>query len=75
MMKRVIAAKIEQIIEFDSAEEADACVKDMKKSDPQFTLIDDDPVDGDKHRIRIAKSYNKNTILVSSYGIENEPEI
>lgn len=58
-MKRVIAAKIEQIIEFDSAEEADAYVKDMKKSDPQFTLIDDDLVDGDKHRIRIAKSYNK----------------
>ena len=75
MMKRVIAAKIEQIIEFDSVDEADAYVKDMEKSDPQFTLIADDPVDGDKHRIRIAKSYNKNTMLVSSYGIENEPEI
>lgn len=72
-MKRVIAAKLEQILEFDSESEADEFIAKMKNSDKGFDLIDydnfGDTTNYDLYRIRIVKSYNKSPLLESSLGL------
>lgn len=68
-MKRIVAAKVEQIIEFDSDVEMSQYINFMRASDPQFELIEHD-----ERRIRIVKSYNKNKMLITESGLQNEKE-
>lgn len=76
-MKKVIAAKIEQILMFASESEADAYYESMKASDSQFVLLDYDDTPTTEHpnayTIRVAKSYNNSPMLVSSMTIYNNP--
>lgn len=76
-MKKVIAAKIEQIIFFSSEEEADRYCDSCKQKDPQFQLLDYDntPTEEfpDGYTIRVRKTYNNNAMLVSSASIDNDP--
>lgn len=73
LMKRVIAAKVEQILEFDSEQEADDFIAKMKGQEG-FDLLDydnyGDSTNYDLYRIRIVKQYNKSPIMKSSMGID-----
>ncbi|MDD3052120.1 MAG: hypothetical protein PHR06_13370 [Candidatus Cloacimonetes bacterium] len=71
-MKRVVAAKLEQILEFDSEQEADEFIEKMKGQEG-FDLLDydnfGDETNYDLYRIRILKQYNKSPILESTMGL------
>lgn len=71
-MKKVIAAKVEQILEFDSEQEADEFLEKMKKV-KGFELLDYDnftsDTNDDCYRIRIIKQYNNSPILESEWGL------
>lgn len=78
-MKKIVAAWIEQIILFDTEENADIFCEEMKQKDHQFQLLDYDNTETDEYpngyTIRIVKSYNNNVMLVSSTSIDNDPNI
>lgn len=72
-MKRVVAAKLEQILEFDSEQEADEFISKMKSGKEEFILMDyddfGDEESPDLYRIRIVKQYNKSELLKSNLGL------
>lgn len=76
IMKKVIAAKVEQIFFFDTEENSKAYCDEMQRKDPNFELLDYDntPTDEfpDGYTIRIIKSYNNNTIIKSDFSIYND---
>lgn len=60
-MKKVKIAWIEQILEFDSVEEAAGYKKSLETGRPQkFKILEEGIVDGGKVEIRIRKQYNNN---------------
>ena len=60
-MKKVKMAWIEQILEFDSVEEATGYRKGLETGRPQkFKILDERMIEGGKVEIRIRKQYNNN---------------
>lgn len=72
---KIIAAKVEEILEFSKESEADDFCNMMKKVDKNFELLDYDNYDRNKYRIRIVRSHGNCKMLVSSWSIDNDPEI
>ena len=70
-MKKIIAAWIEQILEFDSNMEYLTFIVDLKKKDSTFQVINETQDKSGKVRIRIIKQYNKNEFPNSNenYGV------
>lgn len=62
-MKRVIAANIDRILEFDSPEEAKTYLDGLKAAGKKFRVVWDCDVGGGKKDIRIQEQYNKNPMI------------
>ena len=61
-MKKVLKACIDQILEFDSPEEATAFVDGLRQRKQRFNVSSREEVNG-KLRIRIQRAYNGNDLL------------
>lgn len=59
-MKKIVAAWIEQILQFDSKLEYDLYVEDLKRKSYKFKVISHDQDESGKVTLRIRKQYNKN---------------
>lgn len=62
-MKKVIAACIERVLEFDSPEEAKEYLDGLKAAGKKFRIIWDCDVSGEKKQIRIQEQYNKSPMI------------
>lgn len=62
-MKHIEAAWIEQILIFDSVNEADEYIRELKASKQRFSVISRDGV-----RMRVRKQYNKNWFPLRGEG-------
>ena len=58
IMKKVIAACIDQILEFDTREELEEFYEKLYKSKQKFQVCTECCADGNKWIIRIQKQYN-----------------
>ena len=63
-MKKVLKACIDQILEFDSPEEATAFVDGLRQRKQRFNVSSREEVNG-KLRIRIQRAYNGNDLLTN----------
>lgn len=61
-MKKVIAACIEQLLEFDTQKEAVDYLEKVRTSDKGFRVVSREEVGG-KYRIRIQLQYNKSPLI------------
>ena len=61
-MKKVLEACIDQVLEFDSPDEAVAFVDDLRQRKQRFNVSSRKEVNG-KMRIRIQRAYNGNRLL------------
>lgn len=61
-MKKVIAACIERILEFDSQNEAAKYLEILREKKSEFRILHREEVDG-KYRIRIQEQYNKSPMI------------
>lgn len=61
-MKKVIAACIDRIFEFDSQEEAAAYVEKLRGLKKVFRIVWRDDV-GNKYRVRIQEQYNSSPMI------------
>ena len=61
-MKKVLEACIDQLLEFDSPDEAAAFVDDLRQRQQRFNVSSREEVNG-KMRIRIQWAYNGNRLL------------
>lgn len=57
-MKKVVAACIERVLEFDSPEEAAAYVEGIREKGSEFQVLSREN-EGGKCRVRIREQYNK----------------
>ena len=56
-MKKIVAACIDQILEFDTQSEAANYVEDLRKKNLKFRILHREEING-KHRVRIQQQYN-----------------
>lgn len=70
-MKKVIAACIDQILEFDSREEAFDYVTSQQNKPGEFSYSVLVEMGDDKYRIRIKKQYNSSPMLTEPFGVVN----
>ena len=70
-MKKVIAACIDQILEFDSRAEAFDFVQSQQNKPGEFNYSDLVEMGDGKYRIRIKKQYNSSPMLTESTGVTN----
>ena len=61
-MKKIVAACIDRILEFDSQEEAAAYIEKLRNSKKVFCIVQRDNA-GDKYRVRIQEQYNSNPMI------------
>ena len=61
-MKKVLEACIDQVLEFDSPDEAAAFVNDLRQRQQRFNVSSREEVNG-KMRIRIHRAYYGNRLL------------
>ncbi len=61
-MKKVIAACIERILDFDSLEEATTYIDGLRSKNTEFVIISREEVNG-KYRIRVQEQYNKSPMI------------
>lgn len=61
-MKKVIAACIDRILEFDTQEEAAKYLEALRGREGKFRILYREEVGG-KYRIRIQEQYNKNPMI------------
>ena len=61
-MKKVLEACIDQVLEFDSPDEAVAFVDDLRQRKQRFNVSSRKEVNG-KMRIRIQEQYNKSPMI------------
>lgn len=57
-MKKVIAACIDQILEFDSKQEVEKFLGDLEKKKQLYTVMWENSIKGEKVQIRIRRQYN-----------------
>lgn len=60
MSKKIIAAWIEQILEFPSKSEYQTYMEDLKRKERQFYVVKEEQLKSGSMLIRIRKQYNKN---------------
>lgn len=60
MSKKIIAAWIEQILEFPSKSEYQTYMEDLKRKKQQFYVVKEEQLKSGAMLIRIRKQYNKN---------------
>lgn len=61
-MKKVLEVCIDQVLEFDSPDEAAAFMDDLRQRQQRFNVSSREEVNG-KMRIRIQRAYNGNRLL------------
>lgn len=61
-MKKVIAACIDRVLEFDSPEEAADYIETLRKKQSEFRILHREEVGG-KYQIRIQEQYNKSPMI------------
>jgi|GEM_PF-1749377 len=61
-MKKVIAACIERILDFDSPEEAATYIDGLRDKNTEFVIISREEVNG-KCRVRVKEQYNKSPMI------------
>ena len=61
-MKKIIAAWIEQILEFPSESEYQAYVEDLKQRKERFHVVKEEILKSGTMLIRIRKQYNNNAL-------------
>ncbi len=61
-MKKVLEACIDQVLEFDSTDEATAYMDGLRNSNQPFNVSSREEIGG-KIRIRIQRAYNHNKLL------------
>lgn len=61
-IKKIIAACIDRIIEFDTQQEAATYLEGLRTKKTDFRIINREEVDG-KYRIRIQEQYNKSPMI------------
>lgn len=64
-MKKVIAACIDRILEFDNQKEAAAYLENLRNRKTEFKIVDRGEVPPGKYRIRIQERYNKSPMIES----------
>lgn len=62
-MKKVIGAYIEQVLEFDTKEEADQYVTELQVKNQLHLVLSQSEYEG-KYRMRLRKRYNKNDFII-----------
>ena len=62
-MKKVIAACIDRILEFENQEEAAAYLENLRSKKSTFKVVDRGEVLPGKYRIRVQEQYNKSPML------------
>jgi hypothetical protein len=61
-LKKVIAACIDKVLEFDTPEEAAAYLETLRGKKTEFRISTREEVNG-KYRIRIQEQYNKTPLI------------
>ena len=61
-MKKVIAACIDRVFEFDTQQEAANYLEGLRSKKTEFRILHREEV-GSKYRIRIQKQYNKSPMI------------
>lgn len=61
-MKKVIAACIDRLLEFDTQQEAAEYLEGLRNKKTEFRVLNREEV-GDKYRIRIQERYNKSPMI------------
>lgn len=61
-MKKVIAACIDRVLEFDTQKEAADYIETLRKKKSEFRILHREEVGG-KYRIRIQEQYNKSPMI------------
>lgn len=61
-MKKVISACIEQVLEFDTQQEAADYLEKVRSSGKGFRIVNREEA-GEKYRIRIQLQYNKSSMI------------
>lgn len=61
-MKKVIAACIDRVLEFDTQQEAAKYLETLREKKSEFRVLNREEVAG-KYRIRIQEQYNKSPMI------------
>jgi hypothetical protein len=61
-LKKIIAACIDRLIEFDSSEEAATYVEGLREKKSDVVIVKCEEIGG-KYRLRVKEQYNKNPLL------------
>lgn len=61
-MKKVIAACIDRVLEFDTQKEAANYLESLREKKSEFRVLNRDEIGG-KYRIRIQEQYNKSPMI------------
>lgn len=61
-MKKVVAACIDRILDFDTPKEAAAYIEGLRNKKTGFRVINREEVGG-KYRVRIQEQYNKSPMI------------
>lgn len=62
-MKKVLAACIEQVLIFDSKEEANDFIKELDRKEQQYSIFKKVLFPDGKVQIRLKRQYNNNKLL------------
>lgn len=61
-MKKVVAACIDRVLDFDTPKEAAAYIEGLRNKKTEFRVINREEV-GRKYRVRIQEQYNKSPMI------------
>lgn len=61
-MKKVIAACIDRVLEFDTQQEAAKYLETLRDKKSEFRIVNREAVNG-KYRIRVQEQYNKSPMI------------
>ncbi len=62
-MKKVIAACIDRVFEFDTTDEAKGYLNGLKSSGKRFRVLWDEATDNGGRKIRVQEQYNKSPMI------------
>lgn len=68
-MKKIIAACIDQILEFDTRTEAFKYIEKQNNMPGEFSYSDIVEIGDGKYRIRVKKQYNSSPMLTEPHGV------
>ncbi len=61
-MKKIIAACIDRVLEFDTQNEAAKYIETLRDKGSEFRIVNREEVNG-KYRIRVKEQYNKSPMI------------